>query len=169
MQDGHRQWVPGAHTIEVAPVVEGEPVVWAQGKQGGRWWCFVNTPWGEGAATTSRMSVRDLGMGKAKVGEEVELKLRVLGKRWSGRAVVHEGVEAFIVLRAAAWAGLEAKGLQRVTATAGVRAMLERDGGTVVDGRVEFGSVDKLLAEEAEDSEAEVQQWDHWLLGQWQG
>ena len=41
--------------------------------------------------------------------------------------------------------------------------MLEREGGRVVEGRVEFGSVEELLADEDE-----VRQWDHWLLGQWQ-
>ena len=163
MQDGHRQWVPGARTEEVTPVVEGEPVLWAQGERGGRWWCFVNTRWGEGATTISRMAVRDLGLGEATVGDEVRVKVRVLGKRWSGTAVVHEGVEASMVLGAAAWAELQAKGLQRVAATEEVQTMLEREGGRVVDGRVEFGSVEELLADEDE-----VRQWDHWLLGQWQ-
>ena len=68
-----------------------------------------------------------------------------------------------MVLGAAAWEELQAKGLQRVAATEDMQTMLEREGGRVVDGRVEFGSVEELLADEDE-----VRQWDHWLLGQWQ-
>ena len=37
-----------------------------------------------------------------------------------------------------------------MAATEEVKAMLEREGGRVVEGRVEFGSVEELLADEDE-------------------